>query len=104
MSVDEVIYPGELPVDRRMTTWLARRAIMYWSGRGWFDFSGSSRLTALSPNVSALRHLLVECTDAQPGFESFNVDKFDSAWRALVIRGPGNVLSVYSALWAGFVP
>ncbi len=104
MSVDDVIYPEELPVDRRMTTWLARRAIVDWSGRGWFAFSGLSRLTTLSPNVAALRHLLVECAEAQPGFESFNVDKFDSAWNALVMRGPSNVLSVYSAFWAGFIP
>lgn len=104
MSIEDIIYPEKLPVDRRTATWLARRAIMYWSGRGWFDFSGSSRLSALSPNVPALRHLLAKCAQAQPGFESFDVDKFDAAWSGLVERGPGNVLSVYNAFWAGFAP
>lgn len=104
MSIEDIVYPEELPVDRRNTTWLARRAIVYWSGRSWFDFSGASRLSSLSPSVPALRHLLAECAQAQSGFESFDEVKFSATWRALVERGPGNVLSAYSAFWAGFVP
>lgn len=104
MSIVDIISPEALPVDRRVTTKIARSAIVYWSGRRWFDFSGSSRLASLSTSVPALRHLLAECAQAQPGFESFDNAKFDAAWRAFVERGPGDVLSVYNAFWAGFAP
>jgi len=101
MALNDILYPHSLPVDRRCTTWIARRAIADWSGFGWLEFDASNDLTKMNPSMGSLRDLLAKVCSKQQGFQAFDKAKFATAWKDVAKNG-NTVQMAYDAVWAGF--
>lgn len=104
MAYDSILFEGKLEVNRDNTTWMARRTVAHWAGRGWLTFNASTGLASMRPDIPNLRALIAKVFAHQKGFERFDKDKFAVAWKASVEKGSGTVQMVYDCAWAGFKP
>lgn len=104
MAYEGILYDEKLKVDRDNSTWIARRTVAHWAGRGWLTFNASTGLASMRPDNPALRALIATVFSRQKGFESFDKNKFAIAWKASVEKGSGTVQMVYDSAWAGLKP